>query len=245
MVFCTKAVTIIAGAVAERMRFAPYLIYSFFVCGIIYPIYGHWMRGDGWLSTLPYGAGCVDFAGSAVVHTVGGMLALVGAYVLGPRKNKYNPDGTSNAIPGHNLTLVVVGTLILAFGWFGFNAGSTLGATDLRISVVATNTFLAAAAGASAIIFMSYIIFGFTDIGLACNGALGGLVAITGPCAYVAPWAAIAFGVIAGAIMWGTVIFVETKLKIDDPLGAVAVHGANGIWGCLHLGSLQTEPTEE
>ena len=164
------------------------------------------------------------------------MLALVGAYVLGPRKNKYNPDGTSNAIPGHNLTLVVVGTLILAFGWFGFNAGSTLGATDLRISVVATNTFLAAAAGASAIIFMSYIIFGFTDIGLACNGALGGLVAITGPCAYVAPWAAIAIGIIAGAIMWGTVIFVESKLKIYDPLGAVAVHGANGIWGMLALG---------
>jgi Amt family ammonium transporter len=126
--------------------------------------------------------------------------------------------------------------LILAFGWFGFNAGSTLGATDLRISVVATNTFLAAAAGASAVIFMSYIIFGFTDIGLACNGALGGLVAITGPCAYVAPWAAIAIGVIAGAVMWGTVIFVETKLKIDDPLGAVAVHGANGMWGMLALG---------
>ncbi len=232
MVFCTKAVTIIAGAVAERMKFAPYLIYSFFVCGVIYPIYGHWMWGGGWLAEI----GCVDFAGSAVVHTIGGMLALVGAYMLGPRKNKYNPDGTSNAIPGHNLTLVVVGTLILAFGWFGFNAGSTLGATDLRISVVATNTFLAASAGAAAIIFMSYIIFGFTDIGLACNGALGGLVAITGPCAYVAPWAAIAIGVIAGAVMWGTVIFVETKLKIDDPLGAVAVHGANGIWGMLALG---------
>jgi Amt family ammonium transporter len=236
MVFCTKAVTIIAGAVAERMKFAPYLIYSFFVCGIIYPIYGHWMWGGGWLSNLPFGVGCVDFAGSAVVHTIGGMLALVGAYVLGPRKNKYNPDGTSNAIPGHNLTLVVVGTLILAFGWFGFNAGSTLGATDLRIAVVATNTILAAAAGATAVIFMSYIIFGFSDIGLACNGALGGLVAITGPCAYVAPWAAIAIGVIAGAVMWGTVIFVETKLKIDDPLGAVAVHGANGIWGMLALG---------
>lgn len=236
MVFCTKAVTIIAGAVAERMKFAPYLIYSFFVCGIIYPIYGHWMWGGGWLTTLPFGAGCKDFAGSAVVHTIGGMLALVGAYVLGPRKNKYNPDGTSNAIPGHNLTLVVVGTLILAFGWFGFNAGSTLGATDLRISVVATNTFLAAASGATGVIFMSYIIFGFTDIGLACNGALAGLVAITAPCAYVAPWAAIAIGLIAGAIMWGTVIFVETKLKIDDPLGAVAVHGANGIWGMLALG---------
>ncbi len=236
MVFCTKAVTIIAGAVAERMRFAPYLIYSFFVCGLIYPIYGHWMWGGGWLSTLPYGAGCVDFAGSAVVHTIGGMLALVAATFLGPRKNKFNPDGTSNAIPGHNLTLVVVGTLILGFGWFGFNAGSTLGATDLRISVVATNTFLAAATGGAIVIFISYIAFGFTDIGMACNGALAGLVAITGPCAYVPPWAAVAIGACAGPIMWGTVIFVETKLKVDDPLGAVAVHGANGIWGMLAIG---------
>ncbi len=236
MVFCTKAVTIIAGAVAERMKFAPYLIYSFFVCGLIYPIYGHWMWGGGWLSTLPYGAACVDFAGSAVVHTVGGMLALVAAAFLGPRKNKFNPDGSSNAIPGHNLTMVVVGTLILAFGWFGFNAGSTLGATDLRISVVATNTFLAAATGAALVIFVSYIAFGFVDIGMACNGALGGLVAITGPCAYVPPWAAVAIGGCAGGIMWGTVIFVESKLKIDDPLGAVAVHGANGIWGMLAIG---------
>ncbi len=238
MVFCTKAVTIIAGAVAERMKFAPYLIYSFFVCGVIYPIYGHWVWGGGWLQNLSIGTstGVWDFAGSAVVHTIGGMLALAGAFVLGPRKNKYNPDGTSNAIPGHNLTLVVVGTLILAFGWFGFNAGSTLGATDLRISVVAANTFIAAAAGAAGIIFVSYALFGFTDIGLACNGALGGLVAITGPCAFVAPWAAAVIGLIAGAVMWGTVIFVETKLKVDDPLGAVAVHGANGIWGMLALG---------
>ena len=236
MVFCTKAVTIIAGAVAERMKFAPYLIYSFFVCGVIYPIYGHWVWGGGWLGNLPIGSGVMDFAGSAVVHTVGGMLALVGAFVLGPRKNKYNPDGTSNAIPGHNLTLVVIGTLLLAFGWFGFNAGSTLGATDLRISVVAANTFIAAAAGAAGVIFVSYALFGFTDIGLACNGALGGLVAITGPCAFVAPWAAAVIGLIAGAVMWGTVIFVEVKLKIDDPLGAVAVHGANGIWGMLALG---------
>jgi ammonium transporter, Amt family len=236
MVFCTKAVTIIAGAVAERMKFAPYLIYSFAVCGFIYPIYGHWVWGGGWLGNLPIGSGVMDFAGSAVVHTIGGMLALVGAYVLGPRKNKYNPDGTSNAIPGHNLTLVVVGTLLLAFGWFGFNAGSTLGATDLRISVVASNTFIAAATGAAIVIFVSYGIFGFSDIGLACNGALGGLVAITGPCAFVAPWAAAVIGLIAGLVMWGTVIFVETKLKIDDPLGAVAVHGANGIWGMLALG---------
>lgn len=236
MVFCTKAVTIIAGAVAERMKFAPYLIYSFVVCGFIYPVYGHWVWGGGWLGNLPIGSGVMDFAGSAVVHTIGGMLALVGAFFLGPRSKKFNPDGSSNAIPGHDLTLVVVGTLLLAFGWFGFNAGSTCAATDLRISVVAVNTFIAAAAGATIVIFISYAYFGFSDIGLACNGALGGLVAITGPCAFVAPWAAVVIGLLAGLVMWGTVIFVESKLKIDDPLGAVAVHGANGIWGMLALG---------
>ncbi len=236
MVFATKAVTIIAGAVAERMKFVPYLIYSSCVCGVIYPIYGHWIWGGGWLSTLPYGAGCVDFAGAAVIHTVGGMLALTGAWLLGPRMNKFNPDGSSNAIPGHNINLVVLGTLFLAFGWFAFNAGSTLGATDLRISVIATNTFLGCAAGASIIIFASYIIFGFADIGLSCNGALAGLVGVTGACAYIPPWAAIAIGVLSGMIMWGTVIFVEKKLKIDDPLGAVAVHGANGIWGMIAVG---------
>lgn len=236
MVFCTKAVTIIAGAVAERMKFAPYLIYSAFVCGIIYPIYGHWVWGGGWLQSLPIGSGVMDFAGSAVVHTVGGMLAGVGAFFLGPRKNKFNPDGTANAIPGHSLTLVVLGTLILAFGWFGFNAGSTLSATDLRISVIATNTFIAAAAGGAMIIFLSYALFGFSDIGLACNGVLAGLVAITGPCAFVAPWAAVVIGLLAGLIMWGTVLLLDNKLKIDDPLGAVAVHGANGIWGMLALG---------
>lgn len=236
MVFATKAVTIIAGGVAERMKYAPYLIYSFFVCGIIYPIYGHWVWGGGWLGNLPIGSGVKDFAGSGVIHTVGGMLALVGAFVLGPRKNKFNPDGTSNAIPGHNLTLVVIGTLFLAFGWFGFNAGSSLAATDLRISVIAVNTFIGGAAGAAIIIFLTYIRFGYVDMGLACNGLLAGLVAITGPCAYVAPWSSAIIGLLAGLIMWGTVWFVELKLKVDDPLGAVAVHGANGIWGMLALG---------
>lgn len=236
MVFCTKAVTIIAGGVAERMKFAPYLIYSFFVCGFIYPIYGHWVWGGGWLANIPIGSGVMDFAGSAVVHTVGGMLAGIGAFVLGPRKKKFNPDGTANAIPGHNLTLVVIGTLILAFGWFGFNAGSTLGATDLRISVVAANTFIAAAAGATIVILVSYARFGFSDIGLACNGCLAGLVAITGPCAFVAPWAAVVIGLLAGLLMWFTVWLLDAVLRIDDPLGAVAVHGANGIWGMLALG---------
>ena len=155
---------------------------------------------------------------------------------LGPRRKKYNPDGTPNAIPGHNLTLVVIGTLMLAFGWFAFNSGSTLAATDLRISVVAVNTALGGAAGAVVVLFLSYAKFGFADIGLACNGLLAGLVAITGPCAWVPTWAAIIIGLVAGLLMWGAVWFVEVKLKIDDPLGAVAVHGANGIWGTLALG---------
>lgn len=229
MVFATKTVSIIAGGVAERIKFAPYVIYSICVVGFIYPIYGHWVWGGGWLGDI----GMLDFAGGATIHTIGGVLALVAAYFVGPRKKKYNPDGTPNAIPGHNLTLVVIGTLMLAFGWFAFNSGSTLAATDLRISVVAVNTALGGGAGAVVVLFLSYAKFGFADIGLACNGLLGGLVAITGPCAWVPPWAAVIIGVVAGLLMWGTVWFVEVKLKVDDPLGAVAVHGANGIWGTL------------
>lgn len=235
MVFATKTVSIIAGGVAERMKFGPYVIYSIVVVGVIYPISGHWVWGGGWLSAIGE-FGVLDFAGSATIHTVGGMLALVGAYFLGPRHNKFNPDGTPNAIPGHNLTLVVIGTIMLGFGWFAFNSGSSLAATDLRISVVAVNTCLAGAAGAVVVIFVSKIKFGFADIGLACNGLLAGLVAITGPCAWVPTWAAVIIGIIAGLLMWGTVWFVEVKLKIDDPLGAVAVHGANGIWGMIALG---------
>lgn len=236
MVFATKTVSIIAGAVAERMKFVPYIIYSCLMCGLIYPIYGHWVWGGGWLSTLPFGAGVKDFAGCACVHTVGGIMAFVGAWALGPRKGKYNPDGTPNAIPGHNLVYVVIGTFILAFGWFGFNAGSTLAATDLRMSVVASNTFIAAAAGASIMLFLTWAMTGYIDILFICNGALAGLVAITAPCAYVSPWAAAVIGLLSGLIMRVAVWFVEVKLKIDDPLGAVAVHAANGIWGMLAVG---------
>jgi len=236
MVFATKTVSIIAGAVAERMKFVPYIIYSFLMCGLIYPIYGHWVWGGGWLSTLPIGAGVKDFAGCACVHTVGGIMAFAGAWVLGPRKGKYNPDGTPNAIPGHNLFYVVIGTFVLAFGWFGFNAGSTLAATDLRISVIATNTFIAAATGASIMLFVQWAVTGYIDVTFICNGALAGLVAITAPCAYVAPWAAAVIGLLSGLIMWGAVWLVEVVFKVDDPLGAVAVHAANGIWGMLAVG---------
>lgn len=236
MVFATKTVSIIAGAVAERMKFVPYIIYSFLMCGLIYPIYGHWVWGGGWLSTLPLGAGVKDFAGCACVHTIGGIMAFVGAWALGPRKGKYNPDGSPNAIPGHNLVYVVIGTFILAFGWFGFNAGSTLAATDLRMSVVASNTFIAAAAGASVMLFLTWAMTGYVDILFVCNGALAGLVAITAPCAYVAPWAAAVIGLLSGLIMRGAVWLVEVKMRVDDPLGAVAVHAANGIWGMLAVG---------
>ena len=236
MVFATKAVTIIAGGVAERMKFVPYIIYSCLMCGLIYPIYGHWVWGGGWLSTLPFGAGVKDFAGCACVHTIGGIMAFVGAWALGPRKGKYNPDGTPNAIPGHNLVYVVIGTFILAFGWFGFNAGSTLAATDLRMSVIASNTFIAAAAGASVMLFLTWVMTGYIDILFICNGALAGLVAITAPCAYVAPWAAAVIELLSGLIMRGAVWLVEVKMKVDDPLGAVAVHAANGIWGMLAIG---------
>lgn len=236
VMFATKAIAIVAGAVAERTRWAAYLIYSFLVCGAVYPIYGHWMWGGGWLSTLPFGVGARDFAGSGVVHAVGGILALIGAWAVGPRIGKYLPDGSPIAIPGHNLTFVVVGTLILIFGWFGFNAGSTLAATDLRISIVATNTFLAAAAGAAIVLWVSYGTTKKPDIMLACNGALAGLVAITGPCAYVPLWAAVVIGLLAGLIMRGTIWLVECVFKVDDPLGAVSVHGANGLWGLMALG---------
>ena len=236
MVFATKTVSIIAGAVAERMKFVPYIIYSCLMCGLIYPIYGHWVWGGGWLSTIPFGAGVKDFAGCACVHTIGGIMAFVGAWALGPRKGKYNPDGSPNAIPGHNLVYVVIGTFILAFGWFGFNAGSTLAATDLRMSVVASNTFIAAAAGASIMLFLTWVMTGYVDVLFICNGALAGLVAITAPCAYVAPWGAAVIGLLSGLIMRGAVWLVEVKMKTDDPLGAVAVHAANGIWGMLAVG---------
>jgi Amt family ammonium transporter len=237
MVFLTKAITIVAGGMAERTKFPAYLIYSAFIAGVVYPIYGHWVwAGNGWLATLPIGAGAKDFAGSGVVHAVGGIMAFVGAWIVGPRLGKFNPDGTPNAIPGHNLSFVVLGTFILMFGWFGFNPGSTLAATDLRISIIAVNTFLAACSGAVVVMFVTYGMTGKPDIGLTCNGALAGLVAITGPCAYVPLWAAIVIGIFAGLIMRGTVWLLDWVLHVDDPLGAVAVHGANGLWGLLALG---------
>lgn len=235
MMFAAAAATIIAGAVSERVKFQAFLIYTFIVTAVIYPIYGHWMWGGGWLATIPFGTGARDFAGSGVVHAVGGLLALIGAWQVGPRVGKYQ-NGKPVAIPGHNLVYVVIGTLLLIFGWFGFNAGSTLAATDLRISIIATNTFLSAAMGGLAMLYYTYFATGKADIQMACNGSLAGCVAITASSAYVPFWAAVVIGIIAAFIMRGSVYFVEAILKIDDPVGAVSVHGANGLWGLLSVG---------
>jgi Amt family ammonium transporter len=236
MVFAATAATIVSGSVAERTRVPAYLAYSFLISAIVYPIYGHWVWGGGWLATLPFGAGARDFAGSGVVHAVGGFVALAGAAMVGPRIGKYNRDGSPNVIPGHNLTLAALGTFILFFGWFGFNPGSTLAATDLRISVVAVNTFLAGAAGAVIAVYYSLIRTGKIDLGLALNGGLAGLVGITAPCAYVAPLSAVIIGGIAALIMIWALGFVERTLKVDDVVGAVSVHGFGGLWGLLAVG---------
>ena len=240
MVFAATAATIVAGAMAERTQIQTYLAYSFVLGALIYPIYGHWVWGGGWLGAGlnlgDIGANAVDFAGSGVVHVVGGLVALAGAAVVGPRIGKFNPDGTSNKMPGHSVPFVVIGTFILFFGWFGFNAGSTLAATELRISVIATNTLLAASAGAVVALYYSIVRTGKADILLACNGTLAGLVGITAACAFVEPWAAVVIGAVAAPVMIFTVYFVERGLKVDDPVGAVAVHGGAGLWGLLAVG---------
>ncbi|MGC9444259.1 MAG: ammonium transporter [Candidatus Methanospirareceae archaeon] len=234
--FAATAATIVAGAMAGRTKFQAYLVYTVLVTAVIYPIYGHWVWGGGWLSTLPYGAGARDFAGSGVVHAVGGFVALAGAYLVGPRTGKFRTNGTPVAIPGHNVTYIVLGTFVLFFGWFGFNPGSTLAATDLRIAMIAVNTFLAGAAGAVVACYITFFRTGKANIFLICNGSLAGLVAITAPCAYVPPWAAVLIGAIAGILVMASIWFVEWVLKIDDPVGAVSVHGVNGLWGLLAVG---------
>ncbi|MGD0920021.1 MAG: ammonium transporter, partial [Thermodesulfobacteriota bacterium] len=212
-----------------------------FVGTVIYPIFGNWVWGGGWLAmlgkNLGLGHGHVDFAGSSVVHMTGGVISLVGAYLVGPRNGKFNRDGSPNPIPGHNIPMAVIGTFILAFGWFGFNAGSTLSGTDLRIGVIATNTMLASAAGAvAATLWMWVLRFKKPDPSMMCNGMLAGLVAITAPCAFVNSISACIIGLIAGVLVVEAALFIERKLKVDDPVGAIAVHGFNGAWGCLALG---------
>lgn len=230
--FCGAAATIVAGGVAERMNFIAYLVYSFLISAFIYPIVGHWVWGGGFLASL----GFADFAGSAVVHTVGGVAALIGTMMLKPRLGKYNPDGSANAIEGHSIPLASLGVFILWFGWFGFNPGSTLGVGngDL-IARVAINTNLAAAAAGVSALFVVWKWFGKPDLSMAMNGALAGLVGITAGCAFVDPWAAIAIGVVSGFLVVAGVVLLD-RLRIDDPVGAFPVHGINGIWGTLAIG---------
>jgi len=239
-VFMDTAATIPTGAMAERWRFAAFLIYGLFMSMLLYPLYGNWVWGGGWLAAMGanwgLGHGHVDFAGSSVVHMTGGLTALAGAIVLGPRTGKFRRDGTISAIPGHNLPMTVIGTLILAFGWFGFNAGSTLAGADPRIATIAVNTMLASAAGAfTALVFVWYTLRK-PDVAMACNGLLGGLVAITGPCAFVSPAAAVLIGLGAGVLVVRAVSWLEMRWRIDDPVGAVSVHGVCGAWGALALG---------
>jgi Amt family ammonium transporter len=241
MVFMDTTATIPTGSMAERWKFSAFMIYGAFVGTILYPVYGNWVWGGGWLATLGVnfglGHGHVDFAGSSVVHLTGGVLAFVGAKIIGPRIGKYNSDGTPNAIPGHNIPMAIIGTFILAFGWFGFNPGSTLAGTDLRMSVAAVNTMLASATGAlSATLWMWLVRTKKPDPGMMCNGMLAGLVAITAPCAFVNSLTASLIGLISGVLVIEAAFFVEGKLKIDDPVGAIAVHGVNGLFGCLALG---------
>ena len=240
MVFMDTTATIPTGAMAERWTFKSFLVYGFFISMLVYPLYANWIWGGGWLSTLGknfgLGHGTVDFAGSSVVHMTVGVAALVGAKILGPRLGKFRKDGKPNAIPGHHIPMALLGCFILAFGWFGFNAGSTLAGGDLRIGVVAVNTMLASAAGALSSMFYMWKIYGKPDISMIANGFLAGLVAITAPCAFVNSVSAVIIGLIAGILLCMSVFFVERILKIDDPVGAISVHGANGAWGLLALG---------
>ena len=247
-VFCATAATIVSGAMAERTKFSMYCIYSVFISLLIYPISGHWTWGGGWLMNgdetsfmmTTFGATFHDFAGSAIVHSVGGVLAFVGAVALGPRLGKYGKDGKSRAIPGHNLMAAALGVFILWFGWFGFNPGSQLAASGevnrIAISHVFLTTNLAAAAGAIGTMFTSWIKYGKPSFSLTLNGVLAGLVAITAGCDLVSPLGASIIGLVAGIVLVFSIEFIDTKLHIDDPVGASSVHGVCGILGTLMTG---------
>ena len=245
-VFAATAATIVSGAMAERTIFSSYLIYSIVITGLIYPISGSWawgglFNGSGWLENLSTGA-FTDFAGSTVVHSLGGWLALAGAIVIGPRKGKYGPNGEVRAIPGHNIPMAALGVFILWFAWFGFNAGSTT-TGDLSIGRVAFMTNISAVSGCIVSMILSWIVFKKPEVTMSLNGALAGLVGITAGCYTVTPLGALFIGAIAGALVFGSVLFIDQKLKIDDPVGAISVHGVCGAWGTLACGLLNAEKT--
>jgi Amt family ammonium transporter len=253
VVFAATAATIVSGAMAERTKFNSYLIYTCFISAFIYPISGHWVWGGGWLANL----GFHDFAGSTVVHSVGGWAALMGAIVLGPRLGKYikGADGkvAVKAFPGHNIPYAALGVLLLFFGWFGFNGASTGIATvggggiwsGLNIARVCVTTTLAAAAGAVSALIFSWVWFKKPDASMTLNGLLAGLVAITAPCAVVSPGASVVIGLIGGVLVVLAVECIDKVLKVDDPVGAVSVHMVNGVWGTLAVGIWANAPTDD
>ena len=249
-VFCATSATIVSGAMAERTKFDMYVIYSIFISLIIYPVEGHWTWGGGWLCNgeegsfmmNTFGAAFHDFAGSAIVHSVGGVLAFVGAIALGPRLGKYGKDGKSRAIPGHNLLTAALGVFILWFGWFGFNPGSQLAASGevnrVAISHVFLTTNLAAVAGGTATMFTTWIKYGKPSLSLTLNGVLAGLVGITAGCDLVSPLGAVIIGLVCGIVLVYSIEFIDCKLHVDDPVGASTVHGVCGILGTLMTGML-------
>ncbi len=235
--FAATAATIVSGAMAERTKFKSYIVYSVFITALVYPVVVHWVWGGGWLANLdtPF----VDFAGSTIVHSVGGWAALMGAMILGPRIGKYGPDGKPRAIPGHSVPFAIVGVFILLVGWFGFNPGSEL-AADMAVTAIAVTTVLAAAAGAVTSMITIWLLTGKPDVAMTGNGVLAGLVGITAGCAAVSNWGAVVIGGIAGIIVVFAVLFFD-RIRIDDPVGAVSVHGVCGAWGTLAVGLFATE----
>ena len=243
MVFMDTALTIVTGTAAERWKYSAFIISSFIMGAFTYPLFANWAWGGGWLATLGsnfgLGHGYADFAGSGVVHSIGGVTALAMGILVGPRIGKYSRDGKANAIPGHDITMVLLGCFILAFGWFGFNPGSTLGASangNLRISSVAVDTMLAGMAGSFSAMYYMWLRYGKPDASMTGNGLLAGLVAITAPSGFVNPLASVVIGLIAGFLVCVSVEFVDRVLKVDDPVGAISVHGANGLWGVIAVG---------
>lgn len=236
LVFAGTAATIVSGAVAERIKFLSFIVFSFVLVAVIYPLGGHWIWGGGWLADM----GMLDFAGSTVVHSIGGWCALSGVMILGPRLGKFLPNGSVTPIPGHNMGLATLGTLILWLGWFGFNPGSTMAADANAIALVALNTNMAAAAGCLSACAVAWIHLGKPDLSMILNGTLAGLVAITAPCAFVTVGSSILIGLVAGVVVVYSVLFFD-KVKLDDPVGALSVHLVCGVWGTLALGLFHTD----
>ncbi len=231
LVFCGTAATIVSGAVAERIKFLSFIVFSFLICAVMYPVTGHWIWGGGWLAS----SGMFDFAGSAVVHSVGGWAALAGVLMLGPRIGKYKPDGTPRPIYGHNMSLATLGVFVLWFGWFGFNPGSTMAVNGPAMAHIAVATNSAGAAGALTATIAAWLILGKPDLSMILNGCLAGLVAVTAGCAYVSIPSALAIGAVSGVLVVLAVLFFD-RVRLDDPVGALSVHLVNGVFGTLAVG---------